>query len=285
MSSWPRSDRAGVAAVALAAASWGTWSAVLRPTGLPGNVTGPVMFLAMGLFTLPFALRGPRARWDRGTIALLVGNAIFDVINVVTFFEALQRTTVAVAVLTHYLAPILVAVGAPRIEGTRVPGALAWAALATAGLTLVLEPWHTQGPVAVGAALGAISAVCYAGNVFVVRRLVPRLGAARTVSYHSLLGAALIAPFGLAGLHQVTASDLARLAIGSLVLGAIAGAVFLRGLDRIGSARAAVLTFAEPVVAVAVGWLVFDEPLGAIAGVGAVLILAAGIGTSRAHAA
>ena len=284
MSSWPRSDRAGVAAVAAAAASWGLWSAVLRPTGLPGNVTGPVMFLAMGLCALPFALRGPRARWDRGTLALLVANAIFDAINVVTFFEALQRTTVAVAVLTHYLAPILVAVGAPRIEGTRVPGALAWAALATAGLTLVLEPWHTQGPVAVGAALGAVSAVCYAGNVFIVRRLVPRLGAARTVSYHSLLGAALMAPFGLAELHLVTAPDLARLALGSLVLGAIAGAVFLRGLDRIGSARTAVLTFAEPVVAVAVGWLVFDEPLGAIAGVGALCILAAGIGTSRAHA-
>ncbi len=284
MSSWPRSDRAGVAAVALAAACWGTWSAFLRPTGLPGTVTGPLMFAAMGLFALPFALRGPAVRWDRGTLALLVANALFDAINVVTFFEAMQRTTVAVAVLSHYLAPILVAVAAPRIEGTRVPGALGWAALATAGLTLVLEPWHTRGPVAIGALLGAASAACYAANVFIVRRLVPRLGAARTVSYHALLGAVLLLPLGAGELHLVTGPALARLGVGSLVLGALAGAVFVRGLDRIGSARAAVLTFAEPMVAVAVGWLVFDEPLGAIAGVGAALIVIAGIGTSRAHA-
>jgi drug/metabolite transporter (DMT)-like permease len=284
MSSWPRSDRAGVAAVAVAAASWGLWSAVLRPTGLPGDVTGPILFAAMGVFALPFALRGPRVRWDRATVALLFGNAIFDAINVVTFFEALQRTTVAVAVLTHYLAPILVAIGAPRIEGTRVPGALGWAALATAGLALVLEPWHAHGPVALGAALGAASAVCYAGNVFVVRRLVARIGAARAISYHSLVGAALLAPLAAGELHRVTGPDLARLLVGALTLGTLAGVAFVRGLARIGAARAAVLTFAEPVVAVAVGWVMFDEPLGAITGVGAALIVAAGVGTTRAHA-
>jgi drug/metabolite transporter (DMT)-like permease len=278
-------DRRGVLMVLAAAAAWGTWGAFLRPTHLPGLVTGPLVFALMGGWLLPAALRSPPARWDRVAIALLAANAVLDAVNVLTFFEALQRTTIAVAVLTHYLAPVLIAVAAPWIDDERVPGAAGWAVVATAGLALVLEPWHASGPVAIGAALGAASAVCYAGNVFVVRRLAPRVGADRALAYHALLGAALLAPLALPSLGQVGGADALRLAIGALVLGAIAGALFVRGLVRIGSSRAAVLTFAEPVVAVTVGWLGYGEHLGVTALAGAALILAAGVGVSRARGA
>ena len=278
-------DRRGVVLVAGAASLWGTWSIFLRPTGLPGVVTGPLVFALMGVYLLPAVARGPRAAWDRGALALFAMNVGFDALNVLTFFEALQRTTVAIATLTHYLAPILVALSAPWIDREHVPGARAWALVATAGLVLVLSPWDAGGgPVWAGAALGAVSAVAYAGNVFVVRRLVPRIGAERAVSYHALAGAALLAPLGAARFSSVGGGDLARLAIGSLVLGSIAGAMFVRGLARIGASRTAVLTFAEPVVAVAVGWLWWHEPLPPVAVVGAALIVAAGVGVSRGRA-
>jgi len=276
-------DRRGVLLVAGAASLWGTWSLFLRPSHLPGAVTGPLVFAMMGVLLLPAIARAAPARWDRRAIELLAMNAVFDAVNVVTFFEALARTTVAVATLTHYLAPILVALGAPAIDREHVPYARGWALVATAGLALVLEPWRAGGDVAIGATLGAISAVAYAGNVFVVRRLVPRIGAERCVSYHALIGAALIAPLGLAHAADVHAIDLGRLAIGSLFLGSLAGAMFVRGLARIGSSRAAVLTFAEPIVAVVVGWLAWGESLHPIAALGGALIVAAGVGVSRAR--
>src|SRR5688572_5000195 len=102
--------------VTLAAASWGTWSLFLRPTGLPPTVTTPIMFVVMGLVALPFALRMPRATWDKKTVALLLGNTAFDVLNVITFFAAIHYTTVAIAVLSHYVAPIMIALAAPRID-------------------------------------------------------------------------------------------------------------------------------------------------------------------------
>src|SRR5438874_2193852 len=101
--------------VVLAAASWGTWSLFLRPTNLPATTTSPILFAVMGLATLPFALRGPRVRWDRTTAALVVANAAFDALNVLAFFAAISTTTVAIAVLTHYAAPILIALAAPTI--------------------------------------------------------------------------------------------------------------------------------------------------------------------------
>src|SRR4249919_280767 len=109
----------GVVMVALAAASWGTWSLFLRPTGLPATTTSPIMFAVMGLFALPLSLRERTPQWDRTTYLLLAGNTLTDSLNVITFFAAMQKTTVAIAVLTHYLAPILIALAAPRIEGTR----------------------------------------------------------------------------------------------------------------------------------------------------------------------
>ena len=59
---------AGVALVAIAAASWGTWSLFLRPTHLPATVTTPIIFLVMGLVTLPVALRAPPVAWDRAAL-------------------------------------------------------------------------------------------------------------------------------------------------------------------------------------------------------------------------
>jgi drug/metabolite transporter (DMT)-like permease len=272
----------GIVMVALAAASWGTWSLFLRPTGLPANVTSPIMFAIMGLVMLPVALRGEPTRWDRTTVLLLAGNTVCDALNVITFFAALSHTTVAIAVLTHYLAPIFIALAASKVEGVRTPGTLPAAAIALGGLVIVLEPWRDVGNDAlVGAALGAASAVCYAGNVFVVRRLAERLGPARVMSYHSLLAAVVMLPFAVSGLATVSSSDLALLAAGATTIGAVSGVVFIAGLARIGSARAAVLTFAEPLVAVAVGALAWSEPMRPPAVLGGALVLAAGIHVAR----
>lgn len=268
--------------VTLAAASWGTWSLFLRPTGLPPTVTSPILFVVMGLVALPFALRAPRAPWDRTTIALLLGNVMFDALNLLTFFAAIDHTTVAIAVLTHYVAPIMIAIAAPRIDGVQSRGVAPATAVALAGLVIVLEPWSTPAEGAVvGSVLGVLSAVCYSGNMFVVRRLALRIGAMKAMAYHSLIGAVALAPLAIPHLEDVSPEDFALLAAGAGTIGATGGVVFAIGLMRIGSARAAVLTFAEPLVAVAVGALVWDEPLHALAIVGGVMVLGAGIHVAR----
>ena len=272
---------AGLAMVTLAAASWGTWSLFLRPTHLSALVTSPLLFLIMGLTALPFALRGPRTRWDRETLTLLGLNAAFDALNVLTFFGAISTTTIAIAVLTHYLAPILIALAAPRIDRVQTPGAGPAALVALAGLVIVLEPWREVAEgAALGAVLGVVSAVCYAGNTFVVRRLAERIGAPRAMAYHSLIAAVLMAPL-LIGHTDLRTQDVGLLAAGAITIGAGSGILYVVGLTRIGSARAAVLTFAEPLVAVIVGAVVWEEPLHPLAAVGGAMVLGAGIYVAR----
>jgi drug/metabolite transporter (DMT)-like permease len=277
-----RSRFAGFAMVAIAAAGWGTWSLFLLPTGLPAVVTTPIMFLVMGVAGIPLMLREPSPRWDRQTLWLLAAYTAFDLLNVLAFFSAMNYTTVAIAVLTHYAAPIIIALAAPRIGGTTARGTRPAAAVALVGLVIVLEPWHSPAAGALaGAALGLGSAFCYAGNVFTGRRMAARVGAARALVTHSLLAAVITLPFAAPYLPRVTATDLGYLVTGSITIGTGSGVLFLVGLGRIGSARAAVLTFAEPLVAVCVGALAWAQPLGAIAAVGGALVLAAGIHVSR----
>jgi drug/metabolite transporter (DMT)-like permease len=275
---------AGFLMVTLAAASWGTWSLFLRPTGLPPTVTSPIIFAVMGLVTLPFALRLPKATWDRKTVGLLLLNVGFDALNLITFFAAIDYTTVAIAVLSHYVAPIMIALVAPRIDGISVRGARPAAAVALLGLVIVLEPWNEPAHgAAIGATVGVLSAICYTGNMFVVRRLALRIGAPRAMSYHSLIAAVLLVPFLFVGVgpSAIAREDVLLLAVGAATIGAASGVMFAIGLTRIGSARAAVLCFAEPLVAVAVGALVWEEALHPMAVVGGAMVLAAGIHVAR----
>ena len=76
-------------------------------------------------------------------------------------------------------------------------------------------------------------------------------------------------------------AGLGVIAAGAVVIGAGCGVAFTAGLLRIGSARAAVLTFLEPVVAVIVGATVWGEPLGAQAVLGGALVLGAGLQVAR----
>jgi drug/metabolite transporter (DMT)-like permease len=262
--------------------SWGTWTLFLRGAGVGGLVSTPIVFATMAVAGLPLTIGEPSPRWDRTTALLLAANALFDALNVACFFTALDYTTVEIAVLSHYATPILVALAAPRIDGVVTPGARPAAVVALAGLAVVLEPWQAPAHGAVaGVAFGLMSACMYASNVFVVRRLVPRIGAARAMSYHAVLAGLLAAPFVWSQLADVSAPAIAWLVAGGIGPGTIAGVVFARGLVRIGSARSAVLTFAEPIVAVGCGVLVWGEPLHPVAALGAAMILGAGIYVSR----
>lgn len=265
--------------VALAAASWGTWSLFLRPAGLPASATGPVVFATMALCGLPLCLRLPRAYWKRRTVALLVGNSLCDAVNVLCFFAAMEQGHVAVAVLTHYLAPVLVALAAPWLGQRKIKAVVPAACVALLGLVLVLAPWQSSARPGMwrAALLGTASAFCYAGNVFFVGSLSAQIGAVRAMVYHSALAALVLLPFGVHTYAQLATPRIGWVIIAAAMIGAGSGIVFIRGLAHIGAAQAAVLTYMEPLVAVTLGAVVWREPLPASAALGMALVLGAGV--------
>lgn len=267
--------------VVLAASLWGSWSIFLRPTGLSGAVTAPILLLGVALVTAPLAFRELAARpvvWSWPLVGALLAYALADAVNVGTFFRAMVTTTVAVAVLTHSVAPVLVSLLAPMIEGTRSSRAPLAAIVAVLGLVLVLEPWRgaaLDASLLLGAGLGLASAVGYAVSVFAARRLGGSVGPGTTLSFHAFLSALLLLPLAGAELSTIELVDVGWLLLAILLPGVTAGFLFVRALTVIGSARAAVLALIEPLVACVVGFSFFGEELGALGAVGGAMVLGA----------
>jgi drug/metabolite transporter (DMT)-like permease len=280
----------GFALVALAAVSWGTWPLILKNAPMPAALQSAVLMAVLTIASLPIMLRD-RVR-VKPTLSEWVGVAwlgVGDAMNVVLFFAAYQRTTVAIAVLTHYLTPIFVAVAAPLVlrEQARAR-TFAAVAIAFAGLLLLLEPWRVGlgRDDVVGAALGAGSAVFYASNVLVNKRLAKAFSGSEMMFFHGLVATPLL--FALVPSHEyalVSRHALAVVMLGALGPGALGGLLFVWGLRRIAASHASVLTLLEPFVAVVLAAAVMGQPLGFVSVAGGALILCGAVvvvtGTSR----
>lgn len=269
--------------VALAASAWGTWPLILRYAEslgpVPAALESMVVMLALTLLSGVLCLRDrvpvKATLRDWGGVVLL---GISDALNILLYFAALKRASVAVAVLTHYLAPVFVALSAPLILREKARGATYLAVAASfVGLALLLRPWASDaGPAALaGAALGAGSAVFYATNVLVNKRLAGVFSGSELQFYHCLLSTPLLAAcVPPDAWHHLHGGALRVVALGALGPGAVAGLCFVWGLRRVPASHASTFTLLEPLVAVVIAGLAFHEELGPLSVVGGALILA-----------
>ena len=170
-----------------------------------------------------------------------------------------------------------------RAERTGPAGVVGLLA-AMAGVGILLGAELAGG---VGALLALGAAGCYAVAALQVRRLagdVPLLhlvAVALAISALTLLPLVLVSPPSrVPGAGAVTA-----LAALGIVCTAGAFPLWFALIARVGAARAALVTYASPVVAVALGIVLLDEKLAALAPVGLALILAGSWLASRARGA
>jgi drug/metabolite transporter (DMT)-like permease len=280
----------GYALVAFAASMWGTWSLFLRRVTIDPRWITPIVFAAMTFggapLLAPAAARGHAAptRVDRLRMLVL---GVSDGANAWLFFNAMSRSTNAIAVLSHYLAPTLVSIIAPRWLGTRPQrGAIVRALVATSGLLLVLQPWQLSGLEPrhmIGAAFGAASAVFYAINVCVSKQLATTYTPEETLVYHSAISLLVVlpsAPFAAAVAPSLVAVGIVTLA--GLLVGVTAGIAFVAGVRTVPAEHASLITFLEPITAVIIGVAVFRERMNLVSLLGGALVIGIGVAEVRA---
>jgi drug/metabolite transporter (DMT)-like permease len=229
----------------------------------------------IALAWLPAALVASlrRARRSAAAWALLVACGVTDAGNYICYFGALDRGPIALAVLTHYIAPVVVALLAPvilREPLTRVTVIALIVSLCGLGL---LVGGAAEGSL-ITAALGAASAIFYGLNTLATKKALDDFAASELLAYHCAISAGLVALF--AGSAPPVPAFLWSPIAGALLLGACGAALFYVGLGRIPANRAAILTYLEPLVAAVVGYVAFSEPLGLPGIAGGALIVAAG---------
>jgi drug/metabolite transporter (DMT)-like permease len=262
--------------VAVAAVLWGLWPSVLRPAGLPALQSVLVMQAVQVIPAAVVAWRERAAFRDRGAVVGLAVFGVCDAAQCVLYFPALTRGPVAVAALTHYLGPILVALAAPLIPGERSSRrAMLAAPLSLLGLLLILGP-PRQAPF-LTAILGGGSAFFGAGCLFAGRRACRSFSPLAICSLHAVPSTLLLLlAFGKSAVPPPGPGVL-LVAAATMVLSIGAGLVFFRAVKHVPASIAATITYIEPVTAAAVGALLFGERLGAAAALGAAVVIGAGV--------
>lgn len=274
---------AGALLVVAGASLWGSLGAFFRTAESISRPTPAaeafVVFAAMLVVAAPFSLRArdavPRDAFTWGRLALL---GACEAGSFLSYAAAMQKTSIAVASLTHYAAPILVCFAAPLLLGeTLAPRAKIALPVCVTGLVLLTSPW--QGGEAArwtGAMLGLLSAVFFAANLLLTRSLSSTLSPTRIVAWPKPFALLVLALFLDRGALSLAPTATAILAVGGVVAGAFACALFYAGLQRVTASSASLLCLIEPIVAVCIGVALFGEGLAATGLVGALLVVAGG---------
>jgi len=267
----------GIALVALSASAFGAMAIFARFAYAGGaSVTGVLAarFAIAGLVlaAVMLALGKP---WPRGralVVAVAMG-AVGYAGQSALFFAALHHASAGLVALLLYAYPTLVVVLAAAF--LREPLTLRKVALLAASFAgLALTVGGGQGT-PIGYALGLAAAGVYSVYILVGARELKGVDALASTTVICLAAALTFALAAAAGGARLPGAWWGWAATGAIALVSTVVAIlaFFAGLKRVGPATASIVSTLEPVVTVALAWLVLGESLGAAQLAGGALVL------------
>ncbi|MCU1691120.1 MAG: protein of unknown function transrane [Frankiales bacterium] len=281
-----RTRLTGVALALLSSASFGVMPVLTKAVYDDG--VGPlgvlsVRFSLAALLLLALArLRGEALPRGRGLVALLLLGGVGYVAEALFYFSALERISASLTSLLLYTYPPMVVL-LTALLARRAPRPVAVACVLAATVGTALTIGRVEGGQRSGVVLGVAAAVTYAVYIVVSGRVAPRTGPLAT-SAVVMGGAAVVYDILAVGAqtrlpHSVGAwSALVAVALVSTV---VAVTAFFAALPRLGASDIAVVSTAEPVVAVGSAAVVLGERLGPLQVAGGVLVLLAVVVLAR----
>jgi len=275
----------GVIKVASAVLLWSSLGVVVRTAGAEVH---QIIFYSnlLSLFIIgPIVMgTGRMKRIPRGRSMLkflVLGPA--TLLNTFTFLYALQNTTITNALMTHYIAPVIVAVLAAIFLGERFTFRVFFAiVLSSLGLWVMLVQGRAGFMTTVltnmngnelGIVSGLASGVSYALLIVLIRVLAPGEDSLVLVFFQNGMMCLMLAPF----IHDFPAHAAMSIVFVGLFHSTLAPLLYVGGLKTVRANTTAILGYFEPVSAIFLGVLILGEVPGPAALVGGVLVLFAGL--------
>jgi drug/metabolite transporter (DMT)-like permease len=221
------------------------------------------------------ALRGLGERWRTLTVFAAVEMAIpWPLIG----FGEVHITSSLAAILIAAV-PLFVALIAIRFDRSErpTPVRLAGMLIGLAGVVaLVGIDIGGRSDELLGAVAVLVAAFCYAVGPMIVKRRLSDVDPLGPVAASLGIATLLVTPFALADLPDSapSADTVASIVVLGLLCSALAFLFFFRLIAEVGPSRATVITYVNPVVALALGVAILDESVTTGVVVGLLLILA-----------
>ena len=272
----------------LAVVLYGTIGMFLRFVNLPSEEVAFCRGLIGALFILLFrCVQKEKIDFQaiRNNLPVLLLTGISLGLNWIFLFAAYVTTTVAIASLCNYMAPIIVIILAPlilkeKLEVRKIPCVVA------AFFGIVLVSGVVRGSIGspVGIIYGLTAALCFACIVFCNRRLREIHVMDRAVAQLAI-SAVTILPYMLLRNGRILLLPDLRSGMIVLMLGVlhtgIAYCLYFSGMAILPVQSVAILGYLEPVVSVLCSVIFLREPFGWTGWIGAVLIIGSAIVSER----
>lgn len=231
----------------------------------------------IGLFLLATGQKIPFGK-IRKEVPLLLLSGMAMGINWILLFEAYKYTTVSVATLSYYFAPVIVTLVCPILFRERLTGKqIICFVMSTLGLVLITGIGGAGGGKdGVGILFGLGAAVFYA-SVVLLNKFIRNVDGIHRTFLQFLAAIIILIPYvmltggvtqgGLSGIGWVS------LLVVGLIHTGVAYCMYFSALKDLPGQKAAILSYVDPLVAVLISVTVLGESMTVWQAVGGVLIL------------
>lgn len=228
-------------------------------------------FLLMSKSPIPFAK-------IRRELPFLIGSGIAIGVNWILLFEAYKYTTISLATLSYYFAPVIVTAVCPFLFKEKLTARqIMCFVMSTLGIVLITGIGTTGGSNnTIGILCGLGAAVFYA-SVILLNKFIKNVGGIHRTVLQFLAAIAVLVPYVLStsgiSLGGLSAIGWTNLLIVGLVHTGITYCMYFSSLKDLPGQKVAILSYIDPLVAIAISVLVLGEAMTVTQMIGGALIL------------
>ena len=218
----------------------------------------------------------------RSVLLLALTGAMIG-LNWILLFEAYNHTTVAVATLCYYMAPVIIILLSPVVLKEKLKyQQILCVAVSVTGMVLVsgviggnAPPRHLK-----GVFLGLGAAVLYA-LVVILNKFITNIPAFVKTIIQLFSAAVVLIPYmavsGRLHAYDLTGAGIILFLIVGIVHTGIAYLMYFTSIERLPARTCALMSYIDPVTAIMLSALFLHEPMGAAGIIGTILIIGSAV--------
>ena len=231
----------------------------------------------IGLFLLVTKQRIPFGKIKKELVLLLFSGMAMG-INWILLFEAYKYTTVSIATLSYYFAPVIVIAVCPIVFREKMTKKqLLCFIMSTVGIVLITGIGDVGGGRDLIGIFFGLAAACFYATVVLLNKFIRNVEGIHRTFLQFLAAIVILAPYvactGGVTLHTMDGLGWVCLAVVGLIHTGIAYCLYFSSIKYLTGQKAAILSYIDPLVAVVISVTILGEPMTLVQALGGLLIL------------
>lgn len=259
---------------------YGTIGMFLRYVDMPSEIIAMFRGILGSIFIylyLKLSKKNIDIQAIKNNLKWLVASGIFLGFNWILLFSAYTHTTVAIASLCNYMAPIIVIIIAPVVlKEPLEKNKLIYVLIAFIGIVLVSDVFNSEIGSMFGVIMGLLAALCFVGIV-ICNRKIKDINVYDKAIVQLAMSAITILPYALirnvSTDINVNIQTILIIAMLGIVHTGFAYCLYFSGLSSLSVQSIAVLGYLEPVVSILCSVFILHESMSISGWIGAIMIL------------